>query len=172
MSLGMQPPVCRSSAFCQAHIRYSLKDASQWMPLGLPLPRSFLFAGQAGPLNEAVGPPDRHHGWPLASSFPAVRRHANAGLGGRRRSSMGVPWLFVFPPYPPLASLVCLYLLGARLGVSTLGRCDIVAPVRNRCTKLYPLLPGRQAEVRGRCVRICDTATVCSIVARHTFGNN
>ena len=97
MSLGMQPPVCRSSAFCQAHIRYSLKDASQWMPLGLPLPRSFLFAGQAGPLNEAVGPPDRHHGWPLASSFPAVRRHANAGLGGRRRSSMGVPWLFVLP---------------------------------------------------------------------------
>ena len=71
-----QPTVCipvdvpRDVAACPPVVGFLPGTLSLLSKGCIPVDSHFLFAGQAGPLNEAVGPPDSHHGWPLASSFP------------------------------------------------------------------------------------------------------
>ena len=99
----------------------------------------FLFAGQAGPLNEAVGPPDSHHGWPLASSFPpyvAMPMLVLAVVDDHPWACHG--YLFSHPIRPLLRLFVCTCLVPAWVyphsgGATSLHQCDIVAPSYTHC---------------------------------------
>ena len=94
----------------------------------------FLFAGQAGPLNEAVGPPDSHHGWPLASSFPPYVAMPMLAL------AVGDDPVVCFPTLSALLLrlFVCTCLVPAWVyphsgGATSLHQCDIVAPSYTHC---------------------------------------